>query len=105
MMLIMMPECVELVLLSDLVALAQLAALAVEHVTGQAVAGQAVAGFAAVEQVSNGAAVLRIAAVLQNVQGLNDAAEFGQGSGQAGGVRAALQGPQDRRGGEPADLV
>jgi hypothetical protein len=49
-----------------------LAALAVEDI-----AGQAVAGFAALEQVVDGAAVLEFAAVLQYVQGFDDAAQFG----------------------------
>jgi hypothetical protein len=74
-----------------------LAALAVEDI-----AGQAVAGFAALEQVVDGAAVLGFAAVLQYVQGFDHVAELGQGAGQGGGVRAALQGPQDRRRGHGA---
>lgn len=55
-------EGVELVFLPDLVVLAELAALAVEDI-----AGQAVAGFAAFEQVVD-------AAVLQYVQGFDHAA-------------------------------
>ena len=73
-------EGVELVFLADLVVLAELATVAVEYV-----AGQAVSGFAAVEQVADGAAVLGVAAVLQDVQRFDDGAEFGQGAGQAGG--------------------
>jgi hypothetical protein len=56
----------------------------------------AVAGFTAFERVVDGAAILAVAAVLQYVQRFDHASELGQGTGQSGGFRAALQGPQDR---------
>jgi hypothetical protein len=60
------------------------------------------------------AAICRVVDVFEHAQGLDYPAEFGQGAGEAGRGRAALQGAQDRRrddgagaqrGGEPADLI
>jgi hypothetical protein len=85
-------EGVELVFLADLVVLAELATVAVEYV-----AGQAVSGFAAVEQVADGAAVLGVVAVLQDVQRFDDAAEFGQGTARLEGRRGGRGSGAGRR--------
>ena len=82
-----------MVFLPGLVVLAELAALPVEDV-----AGQRVAAFAPAEHVMDRAAICRVVDVFEHVQGLDYPAEFGQGAGEAGRGRAALQGAQDRRG-------
>ena len=84
-------EAVELVFLTDLVVLTELAALPVEDV-----AGLCVAAFAPAEQAVDSAAIGGVVDVFEHVQRLDHPAEFGQGTGEAGGVRAALQGAQDR---------
>src|ERR1700737_230316 len=102
-------ESAELVLLTDLVVLAQLATSTVEHIPGQAVAG-----LAPLELVVDGSAVRGIVAVVQDMEGLDHPPQLCQGPGQAGRVRSPLEGAQDGRrgdsaglqgGGEPADLV
>ena len=85
-------EAVELVFLTDLVVLTELAALPVEDV-----AGQRVAAFAPAEQAVDSAAIGGVVDVFEHVQRLDHPAEFGQGTGEAGGAGAALQGAQDRR--------
>ena len=85
-------EAVELVFLPGLVVLPELAALPVEDV-----AGQRVAAFAPAEQAVDSAAAGGVVDVFEYVQRLDHPAEFGQGTGEAGGAGATLQGVQDRR--------
>ena len=81
----------ELVLLTCLVALSDPTEPAVEHVPGEPVAA-----FAPVEDAVDVSPVNRVVAVGEDVQGLDDPAEFDEGSGEAGGVGSSLQGAHDR---------
>lgn len=69
------PERAELVFLACLVLLGELAECSVEHVSGEAVAA-----FDAVQDSLDVAPVDGVVAVVQDVQGLDDAAEFDERS-------------------------
>lgn len=79
-------EGAELVFLAGLVVLAELAPPAVEDVSGQAVAA-----LASAEEPVDGPPVDGVVAVVEDVEGFDQASEFGQCPAQAGRVRSPLE--------------